>query len=45
MAKSDGIWFESMTYQELFASLRTACREEHTAYLDYLESRYFQPRD
>jgi len=37
---ADSFDFVSLTYQELFQSLRTICGDKHSAYMNYLEKRY-----
>lgn len=40
IAKSDGIWFRSATYQEVIARLAEKHRSEHPQYIDYIADRY-----
>jgi hypothetical protein len=39
-AKSDGIMFHSLTYQELISRMADQLRSEHEAYIRYLTERY-----
>ncbi|MHB8108640.1 MAG: PGN_0703 family putative restriction endonuclease [Syntrophorhabdaceae bacterium] len=40
VVNSDGVRFNSMTYQELIAKLSAECRNEHEPYVRYLTERY-----
>jgi hypothetical protein len=40
IAKADGIYFNSMSYQELILALSREYRQEHAKYVKYLSERY-----
>jgi hypothetical protein len=40
LAKSDGVKFHAMSYQELISKLSTELRPEHTEYITYVTDRY-----
>jgi len=40
IAKDDGIWFRSITYQELIVRMKNTLSSEHDVYVQYLASRY-----
>ena len=40
IVNGDGVWFKSITYQELIARLAKQVRAEHKEYIEYVTARY-----